>query len=232
MKLKLLSLVTGLFAFSVPGFAVPVIHEVFYDAAGADAPHVFTELVDTPGAALDGYRLVGIDGATGLVYRQIALTGALVPPDGILVIAPAQALGEILSVRDFIADVDWQNGPDAIQIWDAAGFVIDALQYGAAGALSLGEGLFAPDPDSGLALTRDLLGTDTGDNRADFQVATPTPGTGRTFAGSAGVPEPATTLVLLLGLVGVAVRGPAPSRRRGAWTRPAKSEVRSSPREG
>ena len=60
MKLKLLSLVTVLFSISVPGFAVPVIHEVFYDAAGADAPHVFTELVDLPGTALDGYRLDGV----------------------------------------------------------------------------------------------------------------------------------------------------------------------------
>jgi hypothetical protein len=200
MKLRLISLLTGLLGFSVPGFAVPWIHEVFYDAAGSDAAHVFTEIAGLPGTMLDGYRLVGIDGANGLVYRQVDLTGALIPEDGLLVIATARALGELLSVRDFIADVDWQNGPEAIQIWDALGAVVDALQYGDAGALHLGEGLFAPDPPMGFSLTRDLLSSDTGDNRTDFQVSTPTPGTGRALA---TVAEPPAFFVLLVGLLGL-----------------------------
>ena len=216
MKLRLMSLFTGLLGFSVPSFAVPLIHEVFYDAEGSDAAHVFTEIAGLPGARLDGYRLVGIDGASGLVYRQIDLTGALIPEDGLLVIATARALGELLSVRDFIADVDWQNGPEAIQIWDALGAVVDALQYGDAGALYLGEGLFAPDPQAGFSLTRDLLSSDTGDNRTDFQVSTPTPGTGRA---PASVAEPPAFLVLVVGLLGLIPISGAP------WGRLAEREA-------
>jgi hypothetical protein len=204
MKLRWISFWIGVLGFSAPGFAVPLLHEVFYDAEGSDAAHVFTEIAGIPGTALDGYRLVGIDGDSGLVYRQIDLTGAVIPGDGLLVIATAQALGEVLSVRDFIAPVDWQNGPEAIQIWDALGVVVDALQYGDAGSHHLGEGLFAPDPPMGFSLTRDLLSSDTGDNQTDFQVSTPTPGTGRVVA---SVPEPEISLVLVLGLMGVATIG-------------------------
>jgi hypothetical protein len=204
MKLRSIVLFTGLLGLSVPGFAVPLIHEVLYDAEGADSPHVFTEISGLPLTSLDGYRLVGIDGASGLVYRQIDLTGLLIPEDGLLVIATARALGELLSVRDFIADVDWQNGPEAIQIWDALGAVVDALQYGDAGSFHPGEGLYAPDPQAGFSLTRDLLSTDTGDNRADFQVATPTPGTGLALA---TVPEPPAFLVLAAGFLGLIPSG-------------------------
>ena len=204
MKLHSIVLFTGLLGLPVPGFAVPWIHEVLYDAEGADAPRVFTEISGLPGTSLDGYRLVGIDGASGLAYRQIDLSGALIPQDGLLVIATSQALGELLSVRDFIADVDWQNGPEAIQIWDPLGAVVDALQYGDAGSFRLGEGLYAPDPQAGFSLTRDLLSTDTGDNRVDFRVATPTPGTGLALA---TVPEPPAFLVLAAGLLGLIPSG-------------------------
>jgi len=202
MKLRLISFLTLLLGLSVPGFAVPLIHEVLYDAEGADASYVFTEISGLPGASLDGYRLVGIDGASGVAYRQIDLSGAMIPEDGLLVIATTRALGELLSVRDFTADVDWQNGPEAIQIWDDLGAVVDALQYGDAGSLRLGEGLYAPDPQAGFSLTRDLFSTDTGDNQTDFQVSTPTPGTGRALA-SASVPEPPISLVLAAGLLGL-----------------------------
>jgi hypothetical protein len=207
MKFRLVLFVTGFLGISLPGFAVPLIHEVFYDAVGADAPHVFTEISDVPGTRLDGYRLVGIDGVTGLAYREIDLTGASIPDDGLLVIATGRASDELLSVRDFVADVDWQNGPEALQLWDALGAIVDALEYGDAGPFHLGEGLFAPDPQMGFSLTRDLLGSDTGDNRTDFQVSTPTPGTGRAVS---SVPEPSPSLVLVLGLLGLM---PAASKR-------------------
>jgi hypothetical protein len=188
-----------------------LLHEVFYDAEGADAPHVFTEISGLPGASLDGYRLVGIDGASGLAYRQIDLSGVLIPEDGLLVIATARALGELLAVRDFIADVDWQNGPEAIQIWDALGAVVDALQYGDAGSFRLGEGPYAPDPQAGFSLTRDVMSTDTGDNHVDFQVATPTPGTGRDIA---AVAEPPAFLVLAAGFLGLVPFGRRAYSRR------------------
>jgi hypothetical protein len=52
----------------------------------------------------------------------------------------------------------------------------------------------------GFSLTRDLLSSDTGDNRTDFQVSTPTPGTGRALA---TVAEPPAFFVLLVGLLGL-----------------------------
>ncbi|HEY7698347.1 MAG TPA: hypothetical protein VIE88_08015 [Vicinamibacteria bacterium] len=206
MKRRLVLFATGLLGTLLHGFpalAVPLIHEVFYDAEGVDAAHVFTEISGLPGTRLDGYRLVGIDGGSGLVYRQFDLTGASIPEDGLLVIATARASGELLAVRDFVADVDWQNGPEAVQLWDSLGAVVDALQYGDAGPRRLGEGRFAPDPPMGLSLTRDLLSSDTGDNQTDFLVSTPTPGTGRALS---SVPEPAASLVLVLGLLGIRAR--------------------------
>jgi hypothetical protein len=201
MRQKLTAFVLSFLGCSAPCFATPWIHEVFYDAEGADAASVFTELAGLPGMALEGYRLVGIDGATGAVYRQIELTGASIPADGLLVIATSRALGELVQVRDFTADVDWQNGPDAIQIRDALGGIVDALQYGDAGARFLGEGPFAPDGPPGFSLTRDLLGTDTGDNGADFAIVAPTPGAGRSLAAA---PEPPSWFLFFPALLAVA----------------------------
>jgi hypothetical protein len=226
MKLKSMAFLVGLIGLAGTASATPWLHEVFYDAEGADSSLVFTEIAGAPGLSLDGFRLVGIDGATGLVYRTLDLTGALIPEDGLLVIATSRAVGAVLAVRDFVADVDWQNGPEAVQLWDAASTVIDALQYGEAGALQLGEGLFAPDPDSGFSLTRDLLGSDTGDNRVDFQVATPTPGTGRRLS-SAPVPEPTMWPSLALGLL---LAGRASWGRRPGQEAPKALRARDSRR--
>jgi hypothetical protein len=209
MRLRYWLVAAGLALGARPGYSLPTIHEVFYDAEGSDSAWVFTELSGAPGTLLNGYRLVGIDGGTGLLYRTLDLSGAVIPADGLLVIATVRAVGEILSQRDFIADVDWQNGPDAVQLWDPFGAVLDALQYGDAGGFRLGEGRFAPDAPAGFSLTRDLSSGDTGDNLADFQSGEPTPGTGLRWQ---SVPEPGSLLVLALGGVGLSFRGA--SRRR------------------
>jgi hypothetical protein len=199
----------ALLGISAPSSATPWIHEVLYDPEGADAPFVFTELGGLPGMSLDGYRLVGIDGGTGSVYREVALSGALIPADGLLVIAGAAALGEVLAARDFIGSIDWQNGPDAVQLWDPFGAVVDALQYGNTAPYALGEGAYAPDPQSGFALTRDLSGSDTGDNLTDFRASAPTPGTGFVLSTpppvppAPSVPEPDTGLVFATGFLGL-----------------------------
>jgi hypothetical protein len=202
-----------------PGLAVPCLQEVFYDATGADAASVFTEIFGTPGTTFEGWRLVGIDGGSGSSYRSIDLTGAVIPADGILLIATSRAIDEVLAARDFIAEVDWQNGPDVVELRDALGAIVDALQYGEAGGLLLGEGLPAPDPPAGLALTRTGPGADSGDNAADFVASEPTPGW---IAGSASVSEPATAMIFVLGLGTLVIacrRPPSGSRAGGAASR-------------
>lgn len=183
--------------------AFPVLNEVYYDGVGPDATEAFTEIFATAGMDLSGWSLVGVNGSNGSVYQTVNLTGAFVPLDGILVVATAQAAGMLTTVRDFIGNVDWQNGPDAVHLVDPTGLIVDALQYGDAGAFNAGEGNWAIDPPAGKSLSRDGFGTDTDDNFADFSVLDlPTPGAHLPTV--AAVPEPGTLALLGFGLVGIA----------------------------
>ena len=199
---------------SRPVQAAPIIQEVFYDASGPDSEGVFTEIFGLAGMSLDGWSLVGINGGTGLAYRTIDLTGAVIPDDGLLVIATGSADASLASVRDFTANVDWQNGPDAVQLIDPFAVLVDALQYGDAGVNNGGFGQPAPDAGAGSSLSRDLFATNTGDNFTDFVVVMPSPGLGPTSTpptpepgpGPTPVPEPATLLMLGAGILAVTVR--------------------------
>jgi cysteine-rich repeat protein len=155
-----------------------VLNEVLYDGADLDADDAFTEIAGPPGYHLDGWTLVGIEGDTGVAYRTLDLTGAVIPADGLLVVATATAAGDALAARDFTADVDWGNGPgDAVQLRDAGGVVVDAVQYGTAAVGNAGEGSPATDVTAARSLSRDANHTDTQDNATDFAIlTTPTPG--------------------------------------------------------
>lgn len=180
-----------------------VINEVLYDGPGSDADDVFTELFGTPGLALDGWSLTGTNGSNGSVYRMVDLTGGVIPADGIFLIA---TLDTILNGADFFANVDWQNGPDSIQLLDADEMVADAIQYGDAGVFNAGEGSPAIDTGAGQSLSRDRFGTDTNDNFADFTALdSPTPGSGPLLA---TVPEPGSLILLSLGLLGLLLFSP------------------------
>ena len=193
-----------LIAISHAAWATPiVIQEVLYDAEGPDAPFAFTELVGPPSTSLDGWSLVGVNGSTGTPYRTIDLTGSSIPLDGIFVIATASASIDLAAARDLIGNVDWQNGPDAIQLRDPFGEVIDALQYGDAGEANAGEGAPALNVEPGFSLSRDPRSTDTDDNAADFRAATPTPGR----VGAVAVPEPPSLALVFLGLAAVLRHG-------------------------
>lgn len=178
-----------------PGFSfsVPILNEVFYDGIGSDAPQVFTEILGDPGLELDEWTLVSINGANGTIYRSIDLSGGTISGDGFFVIATLAAVGETLAHRDFTAPVDWQNGPDAVQLRDPLGRIVDALQYGDAGIHNAGEGKPAPDVAAGVSLSR-RGGLDTGNNRNDFKSAEPTPGWG------AAIPEPSSLLLVIAGM--------------------------------
>ncbi len=188
--------VAAMAVLSVPPAAAQVrIQEVLYDAAGTDATGVFTELSGPPDTALDGWSLVGVNGGSGISYRTVDLSGAAIPADGILVIATDQADAALAAVRDLVGSVDWQNGPDAVQLLNGNGLIVDALQYGDAGAFNAGEGTPAPTTPAGQSLSRDADATDTGDNAADFSVLeVPTPGTGP----PAGTPVPGSGFTVSL----------------------------------
>lgn len=189
-------------ATATPARAGPILNEICYDGVGTDADEAFTEILGTPGTSLTGWSLRGINGYNGLAYRTISLTGLTIPSDGFLVLATTGATGAVLLARDATANVDWQNGPDAIQLLDASGSIVDALQYGNAGLYNAGEGIYATDVRAGWSLSRDLLGTDTNDNAHDFlPTITPTPG----IVPQPAVPEPATLLLVSAGSVGLAV---------------------------
>jgi len=188
-----------------------VINEVLYDGPGSDADDVFTELFGTPGLALDGWSLTGTNGADGSVYRAVNLDGGVIPADGIFLIA---TLGTALGGVDLSANVDWQNGPDSIQLMDSGGRIADALQYGDAGGFNAGEGLPTTDVGAGMSLSRDLFGTDTDDNLADFLVLqAPTPGSGPNLT---TVPEPGSLGLMVPGLLCLAWLSSGRVRRR--WT--------------
>ena len=196
-----LALVLASLAVPAEARADPILNEVCYDGSGSDADDVFTEIFGTPGLSLKGWALWGINGADGKAYRKLSLTGATIPSDGVLVIATTGAKGGVLSARDFTANVDWQNGPDAVRLLNPFGSVVDALQYGNAGTYNAGEGSYAKDVLAGWSLSRDLFGSDTNDNATDFSgFSTPTPGTGPS---TSPVPEPGTMVLLSTGMLGL-----------------------------
>jgi len=201
VRSKLAGLVL-LMCFSLSVQAAVVIQEVLYDGPGTDPDDVFTELFGAPGTSLDGWSLQGINGTNGSVYRTIDLSGLIIPGDGIFVIATSSANSMLALQRDFIADVDWQNGPDALQLVDGSN-IIDALQYGDAGIYNAGEGAFATDVTGIESLSRDLLGTDSNNNAVDFSATISSPG-----AGPSVVPIPAAAWLFAsgLGLLGVVRR--------------------------
>ena len=193
-------------------FSQPRLQEILYDGVGTDADDAFTEIVGSPGLSLDGWRLVGVNGGNGEIYRDVDLTGAVIPADSVLVIATSGAAGAVLDERDFIANVDWQNGPDAVQLRDSTGAVTDALQYGDAGTFNSGEGMPATPASAGKSLSRDRSSTDTDDNATDFSIlAPPTPGSPNGNELRLSVPDTtaayADTLVVPLRLSGTSGKG-------------------------
>lgn len=192
---SLLALVVSSHLWLTTTYATPIISEVLYDGPGSDADDVFTEIYGAPGMPLDGWSLTGINGGDGAIYRVIDLSGVIIPADGYLVIATASAHIGLSSLVDFIANIDWQNGPDSIQLRDPTGMVMDALQYGDAGIHNHGEGAPATAIIAGHSLARINPSPDTDNNQIDFvDLSAPTPGAGPYVS---EVPEPWSVSMLL-----------------------------------
>lgn len=169
-----------------------LLSEVFYDATSSDAGKVFVELFGPANLDLSGYELHGINGTDGSIYKTVSLSG-LIPPDGVFVVADDNGGSTSVADADLIEDVDFQNGPDSIALWNGSA-VVDAIGYGDfAGSFFAGEGDAAPDV-SGKSLARIM---DTGNNLADFVVLdTPTPG----LASVSAVPVPGAFYLMGSGL--------------------------------
>lgn len=152
-----------------------VINEVFYDGPSTDT-NTWVELKGTPGMSLDGYAVVGVNGNGGVDYNTIALTGYAIPADGYFLICQnASDPGGADLVTNL---VDYQNGPDSIQLRLGAA-VIDAVGYQAHGPNDIfaGEGSPAPDQTPPNSLARCPDGFDSNENSTDFRLdPTPTPG--------------------------------------------------------
>lgn len=179
--------------------ATPIISEILYDAAGSDDGHGFVELYGAPGTLLDGLTLEGVNGANGAIGPVVHLEG-VIPEDGLFVVADRTSAGVSFVLNaDLIANFDFQNGPDSIELRDGD-FVLDAVGYGnfGAGEVFAGEGSAAPDGAAGTSLARVYADVDSNDNAADFEVlAEPTPGE----AEFAYVPEPNSGVLFFSGLV-------------------------------
>jgi hypothetical protein len=179
--------------------ALPLLSEVFYDAAGSDNGLSFVEIYGEAGFALDGFTLEGVNGANGAVAPQLALAG-FIPENGLFVIADDAGDGTTgVPGAHLIANFDFQNGPDSIVLRGPAG-VVDAVGYGSFGAAEVfaGEGQPAADAPADASLARRFADIDSDDNFADWIVLeAPTPGS----ASLAGVPEPSSGLLLAGGLV-------------------------------
>lgn len=165
-----------------------VLNEIYYDAVGSDTDGVvFVELYGTPALNIGGYRVLLVDGGDGSIDDKIVLPdGARIPADGFYLIADA-VTGDPLATRvagvDLVDNFDPQNGPDAIQLVDRDGRLVDAVAYGEGGVavaengLATGEGVPAPDVAGGHSLERREPGVDLGNNIEDFvDQETPTPG--------------------------------------------------------
>jgi len=179
--------------------SAPVISELFYDAVGSDAGLAFVELFGAPGESLDGLVIEGVNGGDGSVYRSIALTG-VIPADGIFVIGDEASGTTMVEGADFIADVDFQNGPDSVILRNDVS-VLDAVGYGvfALSDVFQGEGTPAPDAAAGSSIARLNPLFDSNDNGVDFAVLDmPTPGS---VAGVSAVPVPASLFLFASGLV-------------------------------
>jgi len=184
--------------------AAPVISEVFYDADGVDNGNVFVELYGVPGTVLDGFTLTGINGNGGSAYLTISLNGSI-PSDGIFVVADAN--GGVTAVPNadlVVTNVDFQNGPDSIQLMEGA-TVLDAVGYGDfTAAVFAGEGMPVPSVSPGTSIARRFANVDTDDNLADFiALASPTPGS----VPLASAPIPGALLLFVSALGALAMRG-------------------------
>jgi len=164
-----------------------VISEVTYDVTGADTNgDLFIELAGEKNTEISGYKVNFVNGSDGSIYDDFKLPeGAFIPDDGVYVVADAitNSPGATnVPNADYVVNFDPQNGPDAIQLVDDQGALVDAVGYGnpivafAENGLASYESSPADDVGSNMSLAR-VDTFDTDDNSLDFiQKEDPSPG--------------------------------------------------------
>ena len=158
-----------------------VINEILVNSPGTDSQSgniLFIELFGPANVSLDGYVIAGVNGSDGATYNSITLNGEVMGADGYFVIAHPAGAPELLALADLTdSKVDFQNGPDSVQLrWRTR--VVDAIGYGTFGANDTfaGEGTGIAAPSEGQSLSRNAAHADTDDNSADFAaLAVPSP---------------------------------------------------------
>lgn len=155
-----------------------LIAELRVDTTGSPDDDAFVELAGPPGTVLDGLTLVGVNGNGGADYATIALSGSIGASGRFVIATPSAAPGLLAVANMTSAAVDFQNGPDSLQLrWGTT--VLDAVGYGIFGATDVfaGEGSPVATAPTNSSLARNAGLTDTNVNAVDFRVlGTPTPG--------------------------------------------------------
>ncbi len=155
-----------------PGPLTLLVEEVYYDPPGPDSVSAFVQLWGEPvGASLRGVELVAL-GPDGVELGRVDLGEQTLGDDGYLLVAhPAagDALAAAAQVLDPLADGPDEGGAYRLIRW---GRVLDALAYGPVDP-DLGEGSPARLVAPGASLARRAGHLDTGDNLADFRMASP-----------------------------------------------------------
>ncbi len=164
-----------------------LINEMLYDALSSDTDgNEFIELHGTASADIDGYQIVILNGADGNILKSITFpANSKINVDGLFLIADSrssQSTQSNILGANLIENFDPQNGPDAIQLLDHQGRLLDAVAYGSGGVeraqngLTTGEGPPTETVRAGHSLSR-VEGADTNNNTEDFiDLAIPTPG--------------------------------------------------------
>ncbi len=169
-----------------------LIAELRVDTTGSPDDDAFVELAGPPGTVLDGLTLVGVNGNGGADYATIALSGSIGASGRFVIATPSAAPGLLAVANMTSAAVDFQNGPDSLQLrWGNT--VLAAVGYGTFVATDVfaGEGSPVATAPTNSSLARNAGLTDTNVNAVDFRVlGTPTPGAGD----QALPPQPARTL--------------------------------------
>ena len=171
---------------SLPRPSHLLINEIYYDVPGSDTNgEVFIELRGEVGGCLKGYHLALINGGDGKTYKSISIDddGCIVD-DGLFVIADTDSNGSSqIENADLLINFDPQNGPDAIQLIDPDGQLVDVIGYGdltietADNGLPTYEGSPTPKSGTGKSLSRVDGEPDTDNNATDFLINdSPTPG--------------------------------------------------------